>query len=79
MNKQELRTTSKKLIINYIKESLQVSHVAKAREAIERYTNAELASLAEVQAKNEQGGLASLNEVDHLILRLEFEGQRLDG
>ncbi|ORC36202.1 hypothetical protein B4O97_06320 [Marispirochaeta aestuarii] len=78
VNRQELRTTSKKLIINYIKESLQVHHAAKAREAIERYTNEELPDLEELRSRFNQHGIEALNEVDHLLLRLEHEGKFLD-
>ncbi len=79
VNRQELRVTSKKLIINYLHESLHVAYAAKAREAVERYVNEEpLPTLEEVRAKHSSRGLAALNEVDHLILKLEHEGRRLD-
>ena len=78
LNKQELRVTSKKLIRNYVVESLEVHHVDKAREAVERYSSEELPAIDEIRAKFDAGDLASLDELDHLVLRLEFEGRKLD-
>ena len=79
VNRQELRVTSKKLVINYLHESLHVAYTAKAREAIERYVNEDpLATLEEIRRKHETLGMAGLNEVDHLLLKLEHEGRRLD-
>ncbi len=79
VNRQELRVTSKKLINNYLHESLHVAYAAKAREAVERYVNEDpLPTLEEVRAKHAALGMAALNEVDHLILKLEHEGRRLD-
>ncbi len=53
-------------------------HAAKAREAIERYTNEELPDLEELRSRFKQHGIEALNEVDHLLLRLEHEGKFLD-
>jgi hypothetical protein len=78
LNRQELRVTSKNLVRNYVVESLQVHHADKAREAVQRYSSAELPEVEFIRAKFAEGSLASLDELDHLVLRLEFEGHRMD-
>lgn len=78
MSRQELRNTAKVLIKNYITESIQVTHAAKAREAVMRYTAVELPDLEQVREKFSTLGIEGLSEVDHLVLKIEFEGHRLD-
>lgn len=78
LNRQALRVTSKHLVRNYVVESLQVHHADKAREAVQRYSSAELPEVEVIRAKFAEGSLASLDELDHLVLRLEFEGRRMD-
>jgi MinD-like ATPase involved in chromosome partitioning or flagellar assembly len=72
--KTELRNTSKHLILNYIKEAEEVSLPDKAREAITRYTNEEVPSLEEIREKSK---VAQLKELDHLILKMEYQADQL--
>ena len=74
-----MRVTSKHLIQNYVKESIRVGRAEKAREAVERYSGVELPTLEEIREKHARGSLGDLNEVDHLLLRLEYEGRQADG
>ncbi len=78
VSRQELRNTAKVLIKNYITESIQVTHAAKAREAVMRYTAEELPDIEQVREKYSSLGLDGLTEVDHLVLKIEFEGRHLD-
>lgn len=78
VSRQELRNTAKVLIKNYLIESIQVTHAAKAREAVMRYTGEDLPDLDQVREKYGNLGLEGLNEIDHLLLKIEFEGHRLD-
>lgn len=72
----ELRNTSKNLLLNYINESAKSSLIERAREAIHRYIQEELPSLEEIQAKNRAG--EELNELDHKILKMEYEARRFE-
>jgi hypothetical protein len=74
--KAELRNTSKRLILNYIDESGAVMPIEKARDAIFRYTGEEIPTLEEVRAKSKSG---RLDQLDHLVLKMEYEAQRLGG
>ena len=74
--KAELRNTSKRLILNYIDESGAVMPIEKAREAIFRYTGEEIPTLEEVREKAQSG---RLDQLDHLVLKMEYEAQRLNG
>jgi hypothetical protein len=72
----ELRTTSKKLIINYINESKHLHLIDRARVAVKRYTQEDIPSLEEIRAKSEREELSLL---DHLLLKMEYEARRLEG
>ncbi len=75
LNKSELTTTSKKLIINYINEASGQSTIEKAREAVHRYTQTVLPSLEALREKDARK--QKLDALDHLVLKLEYEASRL--
>jgi hypothetical protein len=74
VNKSELPTTSKKLIINYVNEATELSAVEKARAAVRRYTQNVLPSL---ESLREKAKTKKLDTLDHLVLKLEYEASRL--
>ena len=74
LNKSELTTTSKKLIINYVNEANGERVVEKAREAVRRYTETVLPTLESIRTKAKT---VKLDKLDHLVLKLEYEGSRL--
>ena len=74
VNKSELTTTSKKVIINYVNEAAGQDPVDKAREAIGRYTMTVVPSLASIRTKSRT---MKLDKLDHLVLKLEYEASRL--
>ncbi len=74
LNKSELTTTSKKLIINYVNEADGEDLVNKAREAVRRYTETVLPTLESIRTKAKT---VKLDKLDHLVLKLEYEGSRL--
>jgi hypothetical protein len=74
LNRSDLTTTSKKLIINYINEASGQNHVEKARAAVLRYTQTVLPSLHSIQEKSRT---QKLDKLDHLVLKLEYQGSRL--
>ncbi len=76
VTRMELRNTSKTLLLNYINESAESTLIERAREAVSRYIQEDLPSLEEIQAKNQAG--EELNELDHKILKMEFEARRFE-
>jgi hypothetical protein len=74
LNKSELPTTSKKLIINYVNEASGQTMVEKARAAVSRYTQIVLPTL---DALREKARTQKLDKLDHLVLKLEYEASRL--
>jgi hypothetical protein len=74
LNKSELTTTSKKLIINYVNEASGESMVEKARAAVHRYTQIVLPTL---DALKEKARTMKLDPLDHLVLKLEYQASRL--
>ncbi|MGO9309237.1 MAG: hypothetical protein ACLQDL_09475 [Spirochaetia bacterium] len=74
LNKSELTTTSKKLIIAYVNEAKGLSFMEKARTAVRRYTQLVLPSLESIQQKSKT---VELDSLDHLVLKLEYEASRL--
>jgi hypothetical protein len=74
LNKSELTTTSKKLIIAYVNEATGLSFLDKARTAVRRYTEIVLPSLESIREKSRT---VELDALDHLVLKLEFEASRL--
>jgi len=74
LNKSELATTSKKLIIAYVNEADGEELVVKAREAVRRYTETVLPSLESIRTK---ARTVKLDKLDHLVLKLEYEASRL--
>jgi len=74
LNRSELTTTSKKLIINYVNEASGQSYVEKARAAVFRYTQTVLPSLQSIQEKSRT---QKLDKLDHFVLKMEYEASRL--
>ena len=74
LNKSELTTTSKKLIIAYVNEAPGEDRIGKARQAVQRYTETVLPSLDSIRQKSKT---LKLDRLDHLVLKLEFEASRL--
>jgi hypothetical protein len=72
----ELRNTSKNILLNYINESPRSSLIERAREAVLRYLQDDLPTLEDIQAKNQSG--EALNELDHKILKMEYEARRFE-
>lgn len=70
----ELRTTSKKVILNYLNESRHPQLIYRARGAVVRYIQEDIPSLEDIREKSR---ITELDAVDHLILKLEYEAQRL--
>jgi hypothetical protein len=74
LNKSELTTTSKKLLIAYVNEASGVSYSDKARIAVRRYSQTVLPTLDSIREKSR---ISELDALDHLVLKLEFEASRL--
>ena len=74
VNKSELTPTSKKLIIAYLNEASEATSVEKARAAVRRYAQIVLPTLDAIRQKSRT---VKLNPLDHLVLKLEYEGSRL--
>jgi hypothetical protein len=74
VNKSELTSTSKKLIIAYLNEASEETSVEKARAAVRRYAQIVLPTLDAIRQKSRT---VKLNPLDHLVLKLEYEGSRL--
>ncbi|HDQ14508.1 MAG TPA: hypothetical protein ENN41_06815 [Sediminispirochaeta sp.] len=70
----ELRTSSKNLLLNYLKESHHPLLIERARYTIVRYLQDDIPSLQEIQVKSRY---EELDAVDHLILKLEYEAKCL--
>jgi hypothetical protein len=74
LNKSELTTTSKKLIISYLSEAAGEGWAEKARSAVRRYTQTVLPSLESVRGKS---ATQKLDALDHLVLKMEYRASRL--
>ena len=74
LNKSELTTTSKKLLIAYLNEASGFSYSEKARIAVRRYCQTVLPALDSIREKSRT---VELDALDHLVLKLEFEASRL--
>ncbi len=74
LNKSELPTTSKKLIIAYLNEASGVSYSDKARIAVRRYSQTVIPTLDSIREKSR---VSELDALDHLVLKLEYEASRL--
>jgi hypothetical protein len=74
VNRSELTATSKKLIIAYLNEASQETMVDKARAAALRYAQIVLPTLESIRLKSQT---KKLDRLDHLVLKLEYEGSRL--
>ena len=72
--KTELRTTSKNLLINYMKESHAQLPAQRAREAVERYTYSSLPRLETIAQKSKH----SLTRIEHLVLQMEYAAKQVE-
>jgi len=71
----EMTDQGRAVVENYLKSAAAESYSEKARYAIFRYTEVELPSLEDIQAKNKTG---TLTEMDHLILKMEYQAKQLE-
>jgi len=71
----ELSDPSRGIVENYIDSAAATNMAEKARYAIYRYTQIELPSLEDIQKKNRE---EELSEMDHLILKMEYEAKQAD-
>jgi hypothetical protein len=76
ITKAELTKYGYKVVMNYLNESPEPDHSAKARYAITKYIMKKIPELDEIKQKNKSG--RQLDEVDHLILKMEYEADRLN-
>ncbi len=74
LTKSELTTTSKKLLITYLEQAEGDSHSDRAREAVRRYTQTVLPTLDSIRGKHQT---MELDDLDDLVLKLEYEAARL--
>ena len=74
LNRSELTTTSKKLIMSYVTEAPGESWAEKARAAVHRYAQTVLPSL---QSIREKSTTQKLDRLDHLVLKMEYQASRL--
>jgi hypothetical protein len=74
LNKSEMTTTSKKLVISYINEGTGEDWAEKARSAVRRYTEIVLPSLQSIRDKS---ATVKLDSLDHLVLKMEYQAARL--
>ena len=74
LTKSELTTTSKKLIMAYLNQAPGESPTQRAREAVRRYAQTVLPSLDSIREKHRT---MELDELDDLVLKLEYEAARL--
>ncbi|HUV07554.1 MAG TPA: hypothetical protein VMX75_07475 [Spirochaetia bacterium] len=74
MIKKELPDTSKRLIVYYLNESKSESMAAKARDSIVRYLQTDIPTLDEIRKRSRT---SELTKLDHLILKMEYEGRQL--
>ena len=72
--KIEISDQGRGVIENYLNSAAAEDYAEKARYAIFRYTEIELPSLEDLRTKNKT---ESLNEMDHLILKMEYESRQL--
>jgi hypothetical protein len=71
---KDLPETGKRLIINYIQSSREVSPASRARGAVTRYLQADIPSLEEIREKSRA---SKLSKIDHLVLKMEYEADKL--
>ncbi len=69
----ELLDTSKRLLINYIERAPEGSMAGKARNAVVRYLQKSIPTLDEIRNKSREH---ELEELDHLVLKMESEARR---
>lgn len=75
LTRAELTNAGKKLILYYLDELMEGSRSERARLVVRRYTQEEVPTLAAIRGKAAAEGL---NNLDHLVLRMEYEAAKLD-
>jgi hypothetical protein len=73
LNRSELTTSTKKLIIAYLNEAAETGPAEKARAAVYRYAGIVLPSLDGIREKSRT---AKLDKLDRLVLKMEYEASR---
>jgi len=76
LNKSELTTSTKKLILAYIDEAGGGTNSEMARKAVYRYARVVLPSLDGIREKSRT---VKLDKLDHLVLKMEYEASRYRG
>ncbi|MBT3276255.1 MAG: hypothetical protein HN368_24115 [Spirochaetales bacterium] len=71
----EMSDQSKAVVENYLDSSSAAGFSEKAREAIYRYTEVKLIELNAIREKNES---TNLQEMDHLVLKMEYASRALE-
>ena len=74
VNKSELTTTSKRLILAYLNEASERTMVERARNTVYRYGQIVLPTLESIRQK---ARTMKLDRLDHLVLKMEYEASRL--
>jgi len=72
----EMSDQGRGLVENYLNAANAENYAEKARYAIFRYTQKEIPSLEDIRRKNKT---VELSEMDHLILKMEYESKQLSG
>lgn len=72
--KIEMTDQGRAVVENYLQNAGAEDYAGKARYAIFRYTEVELPSLDDIREKNKQD---TLSEMDHLILKMEYESKQM--
>jgi hypothetical protein len=71
--KNELTNTSRNLIEHYLNDSSEDTMAGKARDAVMRYTQADVPTLQQIRTKSKT---QELDNMDHLVLKMEYESKR---
>ena len=72
--KIEMTDQGRAVVENYLQNAGAEDYAGKARYAIFRYTEVELPSLDDIREKNKKD---TLSEMDHLILKMEYESKQM--
>ena len=70
----ELADQSKAVVLNYLESTSGDTIAEKARSAVYRYTEVKLPTVEEIRARHTG---SKLNILDHLVLKMEYEADRL--
>ena len=76
INKAELTKYGYQVVLNYLDECPEPDYSAKARYVVAKYVMKNIPSLEAIRQKNSSG--ARLDDIDHLVLKLEYEADKLN-